>query len=57
MRTSSCFHIYSTFDCHFWQNQKSRSDMADPVFSMTYNQVMLQDIKKSFDDVHWNVNA
>ena len=27
----SCFHIYNTFECHFKPNQKSRSDMTDPV--------------------------
>ena len=26
-----CFHMYDTFECHFKPNQKSQSDMTDPV--------------------------
>ena len=26
-----CFHMYSTFECHFKPNHKKQSDMVDPV--------------------------
>ena len=30
----SCFHVYNKFEFHFEPNQKSQSDMTDPVITV-----------------------
>ena len=38
---TSCFHMYNTFECHFKPNQKSQSDMTDPVLLILQCQYLL----------------